>query len=68
MSVDPQARTAAVDADLRDALKVALDGGEPSGVEPVDWLTTTSPRHWRVGQSTRTYDWLEPTAVLPVAD
>jgi alpha-galactosidase len=68
VSVDPQARTAAVDADLRDALKVALDGGEPSGAEPLDWLTTTSPRQWRVGQSTRTYDWLEPSGVVPVAE
>ncbi len=66
VSVDPQSRTAAIDADLRAALKVALDGGEPGSVEPLDWLTTTSPRRWRIGGSERTFDWLEPAGAVPL--
>jgi alpha-galactosidase len=60
VSVDPRCRDRAVDADLRAALRTALDGGEPGGVEPLDWLTTTSPRDWRVGPGRRRYRWLGP--------
>lgn len=57
VSVDPAARTTAVDADLAAALRIALGGGEPGGVEPLDWLTTTTPGRWRMGTSERAYDW-----------
>ncbi len=60
VSVDPRTRGPAVDADLRAGLRTALDGGEGGGVEPLDWLVTTSPRDWRVGQHHRRYQWLEP--------
>jgi alpha-galactosidase len=66
VSVDPAARNPGVDADLRAALRIALDGGEPGGVEPLDWMASTSPRHWRVGDGTRTYDWLEESGALPL--
>lgn len=60
VSVDPTQRTPAIDADLKAAVRIALDGGEPGGVEPLDWLHTTSPRRWRVGSDERSYHWLEP--------
>jgi len=60
VSVDPRARDKAVDADLRAALRTALDGGEPTGVQPLDWLHTTSPRKWRAGTGPRLYEWLGP--------
>lgn len=66
VSVDPAARTAATDADLRSALKVALDGGDPAGVQPLDWLRTTSPQQWRIGASVKSYDWLETTGPQPL--
>lgn len=64
VSVDPTARTPQVDADLRAAVRVALDGGEPGGVEPVDWLHSTTPTRWRPTRSRRgaeeyEYDWVE---------
>lgn len=59
VSVDPATRTDTVDADLSVALRRALDGGEPGGVEPLDWLHTTSPAHWRCGEQEVRYDWLE---------
>lgn len=64
VSVDPEARSVAVDADLRAAVRTALDGGEPGGVEPLDWMITTSPRRWRTGTGEQTYDWLEPAGAL----
>ncbi len=60
VSVDPTTRTDAVDADLSVALRRALDGGQPGGVEPLDWLQTTSPSRWRCGEQEIRYDWLEP--------
>jgi alpha-galactosidase len=60
VSVDPAARTEAVDADLAAALRIALDGGEPGGVEPLDWMSTTTPSRWRIGTGERTYDWDAP--------
>ncbi|TNM69513.1 hypothetical protein FHN55_03730 [Streptomyces sp. NP160] len=49
VSVDPATRTETVDADLAAALRLALDGGAPGGVEPLDWLDTTTPQRWRSG-------------------
>jgi alpha-galactosidase len=57
VSVDPDARTPAIDADLRAALRIALDGGEPGGVEPLDWLAATTPRDWRIGARQHRYQW-----------
>jgi alpha-galactosidase len=65
VSVDPATRTEAVDADLSAALRLALDGGQPGGVEPVDWLHSTTPATWRSGGRTRTYDWFETTGADP---
>ena len=63
VSVDPSRRTPAIDADLKAAVRIALDGGEPGGIEPLDWLTSTSPRRWRAGSTGRSYRWLEPYGV-----
>jgi alpha-galactosidase len=57
VSVDPATRNDTVDADLSNALRRALDGGDPAGVEPLDWLHTTSPTRWRTGQGEVTYRW-----------
>ena len=37
-----------MEADLAAALRLALDGGSPGGVEPLDWTSTATPRRWRV--------------------
>ena len=60
VSVDPAARTERVDADLAAAVRTARDGGAPGGVEPLDWQSTTTPRHWRCADGTISYDWSEP--------
>lgn len=65
VSVDPATRTAAVDADLAAALRLALDGGAPGGVEPLDWLHTTTPARWRCGGETLRYDWWEDAGADP---
>jgi alpha-galactosidase len=65
VSVDPTTRTDAVDADLAAALQIALDGGEPGGVEPLDWFSSPTPSTWRCGDTVRTYDWLAPTGADP---
>ena len=58
VSVDPATRTDAVDADLSAALRLALDGGVPGGVEPLDWLHTSTPSLWRSGGETVRYEWM----------
>jgi alpha-galactosidase len=65
VSVDPTTRTDAVDADLSAALRLALDGGDPSGIEPVDWLTTTCPELWLSGADQIRYSWLEDWGADP---
>lgn len=67
-SVDPACRTPDVDANLRAALRIALDGGEPDGVEPQDWLQTSSPRRWRTGTTVREYQWLSDLGASPYLD
>jgi hypothetical protein len=67
VSVDPTTRTDAVDNDLSGALRLALDGGVPGGVEPLDWLETTTPQTWRTGATTTSYSWFETTGADPYA-
>ena len=65
VSVDPSTRTDAVDADLSVALRRALDGGDPGGVEPLDWLDSTSPDRWRTAQGELTYRWQQDWGADP---
>ncbi|SDE33705.1 alpha-amylase family protein [Auraticoccus monumenti] len=65
VSVDPGTRSDEVDRDLSRALRLALDGGEPGGVEPLDWLNDTTPVRWRVGDRERTFSWSEPWGADP---
>lgn len=67
VSVDPAARTERTDTDLAAAIRIALDGGTPGGIEPLDWLSTTAPRRWRAGAHTLVYDWAEPWGATPLA-
>lgn len=57
VSVDPASRNDEVDADLSAALRLALSGGDPGGIEPVDWLDTPTPRLWQSGETSVQYDW-----------
>ncbi|MFI0765179.1 hypothetical protein ACH4TQ_09665 [Streptomyces sp. NPDC021218] len=65
VSVAPAARTPQTDADLGAAVRLALDGGSPGGVEPLDWLGTTAPRRWRTDNAERTYTWSQPWGAWP---
>lgn len=65
VSVAPASRTTQVDDDLSSALRLALDGGNPGGVEPLDWLHTTTPEQWRCGSDILTYDWLAEIGADP---
>ncbi|MWV48647.1 hypothetical protein GRS96_05055 [Rathayibacter sp. VKM Ac-2803] len=65
VSVDPSTRSAAVDDDLAAALRIALDGGAPGGVEPVDWLDSPTPSTWCIGGESVEYDWLEAGGADP---
>jgi alpha-galactosidase len=67
VSVDPATRTDAVDADLSAGLRLALDGGAPGGIEPLDWLSTPTPRRWRSGDEEVTYSWIGPLGADPFA-
>lgn len=55
VSADP----AALGPEQRAALSAAYERAaqvQPVG-EPLDWLHTTTPRHWRFGAEKRTFDW-----------
>ena len=65
ISVDPRTVQREQEAAFRAAMQTALSGGAPGGCEPLDWLHTTAPRVWRVGQKRVTYDWDEATGADP---
>ena len=52
---------------FRAAMQTALSGGTPGGCEPLDWLTTTTPREWRIGSEKVTYHWEEPAGANPLS-
>jgi len=60
LSIDPTARTQRSDRALRNGIRLALSGGEASGIEPVDWLVNTTPNAWRAGAEDLHYDWSRP--------
>lgn len=65
VSVDPRSRTDAVDDDLAAALRIALDGGTPGGLEPLDWLDDPTPRAWRSSDRTHEYEWVSAAGADP---
>jgi alpha-galactosidase len=65
VSTDPREVTSEQKAAFRGAMQTALSGGDPGGVEPLDWLHTTCPRTWRFGSETVTYHWEEPSGAYP---
>ncbi|HWA24181.1 MAG TPA: hypothetical protein VG734_00805 [Lacunisphaera sp.] len=66
VSVDPRTVTPEQKAAFTAAMQIALSGGTSGGCEPLDWLTTTTPRRWRIGSETVTYNWEEPAGALPL--
>ena len=66
LSIDPAARTDRTDRALRDGIRLALDGGAASDIEPVDWLVNTTPNEWRTGGDTIRYDWSQPWGADPI--
>ncbi len=67
VSVDPRGVTPGQQAEFRAAMQTALSGGAPGGCEPLDWLHTTAPVTWRIGEQTVTYDWSEPAGAWPLS-
>nr|WP_202886803.1 hypothetical protein [Kribbella sandramycini] len=67
LSIDPAARTKQTDVALRDGIHLALSGGGAGGIEPVDWLTSTTPTAWRSGGNPVHYDWSRPWGADPVS-
>jgi len=68
VSIDPTARTERSDRALRDGIRLALSGGDASGIEPMDWLVNTAPATWRSGAESIHYDWSRPWGADPIAD
>ena len=67
LSIDPTARTERSDRALSDGIRLALSGGDASGIEPLDWLVNTTPNAWRTGNESIHYDWSRPWGADPTA-
>jgi alpha-galactosidase len=65
VSLDPAALSPEVRRDVAAAVAIALDGGVPGGVEPLDQLYSTAPRRWRVGAQERLFDWSDRMGAEP---
>jgi len=66
VSADPRKISAEQKAVFKAALQHALASpAKAESVEPIDWLKSTTPREWRFGEETKTYDWSEPLGTLP---
>jgi alpha-galactosidase len=64
ISTDPRK----ISDEQKDVFKAALHralSAQTTACEPIDWLDSTSPRHWRFGDETKTYDWTEDFGTLP---
>ena len=55
ISADPAEVTAEDKSMLKKALAAAARNQPPA--EPLDWMETTSPAHWRLGGKTTTFTW-----------
>ncbi len=57
ISADPDAINAAQEVAIRKAFAVA---SRPKPyAEPLDWMETTCPRHWRTAEGVETFDWAD---------
>ena len=73
VSADPQKISLEQKAVFKAALQRALsppfknadEAAKTAGIEPLDWLESTTPRRWRFGEETKNYDWSEPFGTLP---
>ena len=65
VSVDPRTIQPEQKKAFRAAMKTALSGGTPGGGEPLDWLHTTAPREWRIGDEKVCYHWEETAGASP---
>ena len=65
VSVDPRTVAPEQKSAFRAAMQIALSGGTPGGCEPLDWLTSTTPREWRIGSEKISYYWEEPVGANP---
>jgi alpha-galactosidase len=68
VSVDPAARTEQADRDLSDGIRLALSGGDATGIEPLDWLANTTPQRWQASGGVIGYDWSQPWGADPASD
>jgi alpha-galactosidase len=64
VSVDPTKISSEVKTTMTAAMRRALSGA-PRDVEPLDWLTSTSPARWRFGGESVQYDWTESGGAWP---
>lgn len=62
VSLAPDALGEAQRQDLRAALARAAQPQPPG--QPLDWQRDTWPRHWRMGESEISYDWIGPDGVV----
>ncbi len=60
-SIDPGARTAGTDADIRRIIGTLADTAGVPAIRPADWQATTTPRRWTATDGTDvSYAWDEP--------
>ena len=64
VSLDPRSRTRTVDDDVRSAISRLVDGPGTAAV-PLDWVRTSTPSEWRVGDETVRYAWQQPWGAEP---
>jgi alpha-galactosidase len=66
VSVDPRTVSPSQRATLKDAMQTALSGRGNATCEPLDWIHTTAPAQWRIGDRTVRYDWNQPFGAWPL--
>ncbi len=66
VSPDPKAVGAEQRRAMREAFALCVSGssGGPAS-EPVDWMSTRTPREWREARETSRYEWLEEGGASP---
>lgn len=57
VSVDPAARTDRADQDIATAVQRVLHGPTASDLEPLDWLSSSTPSSWADDEGEHQYSW-----------
>lgn len=66
--VSPQLEATGTEQKSAIARAFEIAAGSPATAEPLDWLDTSIPRHWKLQGRNASFDWMGPSGPWPFSD